>query len=208
MNTLLKKDVSENEVGEILHDLSNAMLAIKGLLLKVQNCDDPITKTEKLIRAIERVKLAEDYLCAKKSHRDIQSVDLAKVLKDTIPFFSGVYSDIELSIEITSNPIVKMDNSLFFNALTNLIKNSIEAEAKRVHIELSECELKICDDGPGITPDILEKIKSEGSSKGDGRGVGLQSIARFCAQTGWEMDFENGHAHSHFEHGLTVTFRW
>ncbi len=208
MNTIIKKNVDGDEVGEIIHDLSNAMFAIKGLLRVIQACEDPVLKEEKILRAIERVKLAEDYLTAKRSHRDFHLVDLAKVLGDVIPYFKGVYPGIETSLEIMGHPSVQIDTSLFFNVLSNLFKNSLEAGASEFRIQVSDTKLVVSDNGPGITPDVLAKIKAQGSSKGEGRGVGLQSIARFCLQSKWEMELDNKSSHSQNDHGLVVSFRW
>jgi signal transduction histidine kinase len=76
--------------------------------------------------------------------------------------------------------------------LINLIRNSIQAKASKINIELSaESEnsiINISDDGNGISPEIQNKIfEANFTTKEKGLGLGLKLIKRFLENTNGEI---------------------
>lgn len=209
MKTLIQSEVKECEVGEIIHDISNAMIVLKSMLYKIQSCRDPELCHDKIKKALERVELTEEYLIAKKNQMPHhEQSDLAQVLDQRIGFFQGIYSEIDITLSIHASPKLSFDTPLFFNALTNLVKNSIEAQATKFHIEVFDNEIRFTDNGPGVSRETLTRLKQEGSTKGADRGLGLKSVARFCHQTGWHIHLHNNHPGDYFDSGFSVSFEW
>jgi len=117
--------------------------------------------SETLSTALEAVLLAERAPCA------MERIELLSKLPDSIPASSVLAPDAAA------------------RALQNLLVNAREALAGRGgRIEVQLCTegelwcLTVDDNGPGIAPDLSERLFTQGASnKGHGRGSGLASIA-------------------------------
>ena len=117
--------------------------------------------SETLSTALEAVLLAERAPCA------LERIELLSKLPDT------------------SLPSSVLAPDAAARALQNLLVNAREALAGRGgRIEVQLCTegelwcLTVDDNGPGIAPDLSERLFTQGASnKGHGRGSGLASIA-------------------------------
>jgi len=103
----------------------------------------------------------------------------------------GVLSQIELlrkpSVEMTyAGPqklLVDIDLNLMQEIVANLILNAMEAKASKIHFEmtdhLKEWQLKISDNGPGISKTMQKKIfQPFFSTKTYGTGLGLATVQK------------------------------
>ena len=121
---------------------------------------------------------------------------------------------LEKGINCTIHPIqdqlmVSVDEAQVKQVLINLVKNAMEALAGipdprldiRVKRILDQVSLEITDNGPGIPPDVLEKIFVPFySTKPDGSGIGL-SLSRQIIRN------HNGQITVESEEGRGSTFR-
>ena len=85
----------------------------------------------------------------------------------------------------------------------NLILNSMEAGSSEIEIKVLKDSIIITDDGDGITKEDSLKIKESGTTKGKGRGLGLQMVRSFTSGLGWKMELKNNPDGE----GLSVIFR-
>ena len=84
------------------------------------------------------------------------------------------YGEIEFINQIHSTTIFKLDKTKFLSVLVNIIKNAIEAKAKKIIISSEDKNILIENDGEKIPTEIQTKIFEEGySSKQSGSGLGL-----------------------------------
>ncbi len=105
-------------------------------------------------------------------------------LNDLLKEISNLFPDEFIHFAIPPTPItVKIDRTQIEQVLINLIKNAIEACAERenphIQIEVSvsgkgDISIAVSDNGPGILPDVLDKIFIPFfSTKEKGSGIGL-----------------------------------
>jgi len=79
---------------------------------------------------------------------------------------------------------LKVNRGQTYFFFENILKNAHEASARNVKVSGTKNFMVIKDDGKGLTPAILEKINKgeKTSSKGCGRGIGVESMKRYCSK--------------------------
>lgn len=70
-------------------------------------------------------------------------------------------------------------------------------------ITVSKESVIFSDDGPGISAEESASIKSDGTTKGKGRGLGLKMVKSFVTKLGWTMEVKNNP-----DEGLSVIFNF
>ena len=120
-----------------------------------------------------------------------EDVDLEKLINDVLAMHgpSFLRYEIEVITDMEAMPPVWIEKNKVVQILDNLIRNaiesmsSIEGNARRLSVSLSECEenfarITVADTGGGIDAYQLEHIFSYGyTTKRDGNGFGLHSAA-------------------------------
>jgi signal transduction histidine kinase len=107
-------------------------------------------------------------------------------VNDIINLFAD--ESIEISVEYENESLtIEADQSQFKRMIINMIRNSIQAEAGRILIKVSEqngmINLLISDNGNGISQEIQNKIfESNFTTKDKGMGLGLKLSKRFLEQ--------------------------
>jgi len=110
---------------------------------------------------------------------------------------------VELMLALAGDPVVSGDPSKLTQILVNLLTNAKEAikSTERTHgavVVTSETladgniEVRVKDDGPGISSELLSKIFNSGfSTKERGSGIGLHYCANAAAEMGWQIRAES-----------------
>jgi signal transduction histidine kinase len=197
---------------QIAHDIRSPLLALKSL------SRSPGDEGEKLSLGIERIEevaanLLKTYttggILPEKENVETDIVDLCRKLveeKKAELIFIESWADL-----ILKTPNVKISARVYptglKNVLSNLINNSAEALAKqkgKVQIEVTEIEgsgvIEIIDNGPGISPHILEKILIGGyTTKPNGHGLGLSGARKEIEVMGGRFEIS-----SHEGKGTTI----
>jgi signal transduction histidine kinase len=114
---------------------------------------------------------------------NLETVNLLHVLKDTVNLFMEEHINIVINSSIES-AFVEADTAQLRRLFINFIRNSIQANAKRIEFIISEDEkniiILISDDGAGIPIKIKHKIfEPNFTTKGKGMGLGLKLAKRF-----------------------------
>jgi len=110
-------------------------------------------------------------------------IELIPIVKDTINLFTD--ERINFSLKIPNNPIlIEADESQLRRMVINMIRNSIQAEATSIDIEISENEnivsILFKDNGNGIDEENKSKIfRPNFTTKDKGMGLGLKLTKRF-----------------------------
>ena len=99
---------------------------------------------------------------------------------------------------------IRADRGLLTRALTNLVKNALEAAGPAGHVEISTVrrlddskgtvvDVEVCDDGPGIPPTHLASIFQPYTSYKlpRGTGLGLAITADIAARHGGRLVADN-----------------
>ncbi len=139
-------------------------------------------------------------------------VDLARGIQSTVSLLRPAFRQHQVEIEIRVPehlPPIQGDPSALNQVLLNLLKNALEAmesEGGHVRVEADtradRVEIRICDDGPGIPPEIQSRLfEPFFTTKEAGKGTGLGlSISRRIA------DEHGGSLHVVSEPGVGTTF--
>lgn len=139
-------------------------------------------------------------------------IDLARGIQSTVsllrPAFRGHGVEIELAVPEHLPPI-QGDPSALNQVLLNLLKNAAEAmESGGGHVRIEadtgaeRVEIRICDDGPGIPPEIQSRLFEPfftTKDAGKGTGLGLSISRRIVDEHGGSLDVTS-------EPGVGTTF--
>ncbi|MBK7954489.1 MAG: PAS domain S-box protein [Candidatus Accumulibacter sp.] len=145
-------------------------------------------------RAGHIIRRVHDFV--RKSEPKLAPCDLAEAIDDSIGFIEGAAKirGVRIVREIQGmRPELLADQVMLEQVLLNLMRNGIEAmrdspaNRRRLTIKLSQVdqqmEIRVIDRGPGIPPEVEEKLFTPlFSTKADGMGMGLnicRSIIEF-----------------------------
>ena len=107
--------------------------------------------------------------------------------------------DIVFRLNIDRQVSLQCKEKLFYIASANLIRNAcIHTDKGTISVTLSPNELTVIDQGPGIDPAIIDKIKQAGvkSSWSNGFGLGLHIVDQICQKMRWTLVINNNQAES------------
>ena len=139
------------------------------------------------VRAGQIVRRLRDYISRGETERQV--VPLARLVNEAsaLAFVSAGSQAIDLTVKIDEDELVLVDRVQIQQVLLNLMRNAMEAMASSrhgrmtimaVHREHGFVEVVVSDSGPGLDPEIAERLfEPFRSTKATGMGVGL-SISR------------------------------
>jgi two-component system sensor histidine kinase DctS len=145
-------------------------------------------------RAGHIIRRVHDFV--RKSEPKLAPCDLAEVIDDSIGFIEGAAKNrgVRIVREIQGmRPELLADPVMLEQVLLNLMRNGIEAMSevpssqRRLTVKLGQVdhqmEIRVIDRGPGVPPELVEKLFTPlFSTKADGMGMGLnicRSIIEF-----------------------------
>ena len=178
--------------GKIVHDMKNPIASI------VLNADFILQKYPETQKYIDRiigqtefmncfVQEILEYARGKMIHLQIDKVhldDFFETIKNNLLYMTE-RTNIKIDVANSINKSVSFDVMRMNRTITNIVKNGIEAIGINGNIEITAVEndgfalIKIADDGPGISEEIIDKIFDPfvTQEKPEGTGLGL-AIAR------------------------------
>lgn len=205
----------------IMHELNNPM----GMILSAQDTlDRSLTKLIALPKEELQSKKAERFFrvlkesggvirsggarvvevlqrlkrFAKMDEADVEQVDLADELQDTIGLLSFP-EDVEVVTEFNKVPPVRCRARDINQVFLNVLKNALQAVPEgKIHVTLNTADefvvIRIEDTGPGIPEEILGRVFDPGfTTKGVkvGTGLGLSISDRIVRDHGGSLDVKN-----------------
>ncbi|PSO30586.1 ActS/PrrB/RegB family redox-sensitive histidine kinase [Bradyrhizobium sp. MOS002] len=173
---------------------------LKTLREQTQRCRDILSKITQLSSTgapFDRMKLSELIEEVVAPHRDF-----------------GVDIKVRIAVAIAAEPVGSRNPAILYG-VGNIVENAVDFARTTVEVNAwwnrDTIELVISDDGPGIPPDILNRIGepylSRRRSKDEGGGLGLGVfIARtLLERTGAKVSFTN---RIFPDHGAVVQITW
>lgn len=180
----------------IAHEINNPLTIINGhvsalrrLLAQrgLESDADVVRKTDKIEQTVNRIaKIVRGLRTyARESDQgDKEWVRLDTLVEDTLSFCADRFKreDIELDVQLTENVQVFCRSFQITQVLLNLLNNAADAvqhsEVRKVVVSTQlrdqGVEISVADTGPGISPDLREKIMEPFfTTKEVGKGVGL-----------------------------------
>ena len=188
----------------VAHDVNNAVGTILPLAQQMledlgRREADPEALGRDLELIVEKARLCKrifgNLLRVARSGRSGDGpVDVNQVVRETVPFFQGQAArrGIESVLDLAEGlPAVRFSRNDLQHIVLNLVSNSLEAlgeTGSRIVISTREdgdgaAVLAVADDGPGIPPDLLERVQEPFfSTKHGGVGLGLA----ICRSLAWQ----------------------
>lgn len=179
-----------NAMNMNLQMLEEELQAVPGLGL--EEWTDLLNSTKSEIKRLER--LVNDFLqYARPPVPRFEPRDLGAIVRETATFLQADFRGHGVEIEVepeTLLPSVDVDESLLKQALMNVLVNArqVMKDGGKVHLRTypgpgGEVVVEVRDEGPGIPPDVRERIfEPFYSNRGGGTGLGLP-IARQIVET-------------------------
>ncbi len=171
---------------------------------------DLVASIKSEIRRLER--LVENFLVyARPTAPRFEEVDLNKLLSDLARFFQADFRQSGLRLVVDLEPLlpsVELDTTQIKQALMNLLINARQVLKPGGTVTLrtragpaGEVVVEVQDDGPGIPPEVREKIFDVFySNRGGGTGLGLPIAQQVVTHHGGTIELES-------EEGRGTTFR-
>ncbi|GAB6282197.1 MAG: hypothetical protein STSR0008_09410 [Ignavibacterium sp.] len=184
------KEMAKQVAHEIKNPLTPMKLTLQQLITsykdKTKNFDELFDKiTTTILNQIDNLnQIASEFSrFAKMPNINLETIDLIKSINEIIYLFNDEKCKINFQTTLIE-AFVNADNSQFKRVLINLIRNSIQANAKVININLesnsSDYVLHIIDNGKGIPLEYQNKIfETNFTTKKSGMGIGLKLSKKF-----------------------------
>lgn len=217
---LKKKEALGLLAAQVAHDIQSPLAALSNV---VQNSKGLETNQNQLLRsASSRIQsLADDLLtryrdpdAAEKIQFTLVSAVIHSILAEKLAALD-VKSTLRLNCHISEEALsigVPLSSVTLSRILSNLLNNSIQALEGNPqgvvdvssHVIGSLVEITIRDNGSGMSPDILEKVRTVGGSYGktSGSGIGLSYAKEVVSRVGGTLSID-----STLNHGTTITIK-
>jgi nitrogen fixation/metabolism regulation signal transduction histidine kinase len=125
-----------------------------------------------------------------------EPADLGEFVDDFLRTSPQLGEQADVAVARAADPTpVALDRALMRRVVANLVQNAVDAarpQRARVHLEVSRdaerAVLAVEDEGPGIGPDLRERIFDPYfTTKSDGTGLGLAIVKKIVLQHGGEI---------------------
>ena len=182
---LKKENEIRKSLFKISHEIKNPLAVCKAYIELFDN--DDIDSFKKYIPIISReidkmLILLQDFLLVNKDNINLDIMDINMLLEDTVSSILNLNKfDIELNCS-DDEVFINGDYNRLSQVITNMIKNSYEAESSKIiinsYLDSSNVIVEIIDNGTGIENSIIDKIYEPFyTTKKDGTGLGV-SLSR------------------------------
>jgi len=195
----------------IAHEFKNSLAPISGYAQMLSTSEDAGARDfgQRIRRETENLtRVVSDFLAFARGPQQVVKipVELQPLLQDC-----ARESEVELSAGDDTNLSLLGDRTALRQVFSNLFRNSKEAGQGAVRIEVTaarhehEAEIRVRDNGPGIPPDVLEKIFIPFfTTKSSGTGLGLALVHRIVTDHGGKVTVVSGQEGTTFILSLPV----
>ncbi len=192
------KEMAKQVAHEIKNPLTPMKLALQQLIISYKDKSKDFDKlfekvSNTVLNQIDNLnQIASEFSrFAKMPSLKIETLDLLSVLNDTVNMFVHEKTSIKIITRL-DKAIIDADLSQLRRMFINLIRNSIQADATTITIDLNAVDSKyilyIADNGKGISESEREKIFDEHfTTKKQGMGLGLSLAKRFMTSINGEI---------------------
>lgn len=188
---MIWKDLSRILAHEIKNPLTPIQLAIQRLDERLQTDPDSVNDILKesltiIGQEVENLRLlAQDFSnYARVNQPAFELFDPAEALREIVNSYLSNYA---IKLDLAEKLLIRFDKTHFYQIITNVLQNAIDACEAEAHIELklykerSYAVLSIIDNGKGIAEEDLKRIfEPYFSRKTKGTGLGLALVKKLA----------------------------
>ena len=204
------KDIAQRLAHELKNPLTPIRLSAERLLrLSASDREKALALVEPSMLAVIAEVEAMDALLqdfrsfASLPQPDRDWADLRGLVADSVAPYAASYPDVAFSWEGVAEGItLRADRAQLKRAFANILANAVEAMGGRGRVEIGAdlvkkadsryCRLRISDDGPGMSQDVLAKIfLPYFTTREKGTGLGLAIVERIMADHGGTIHCES-----------------
>jgi signal transduction histidine kinase len=186
---------------EIAHELKNPLASLKGLgALIAKDVDGRTAERVKVLRGeVERMQgILEEFLTFSRPLVPLRlgEHDLSELARDVARLHEAIARERSLTIDVDAPDVIAThcDVRKLRQVLINLVQNALDAAPQNSEVTLqvrragSSATLAVLDRGPGLAPEIAERVfEPFVTSKEHGSGVGLVVARSLARQHGGEL---------------------
>jgi signal transduction histidine kinase len=170
-------------MSSVVHDIQSPIIALEAIL-----ASDKIDK-EMLILVLERIKDITNTLDKEKERAlaigrySINEI-MVEISKEKSLESINKHTEVNIQVINKNDFVAEIDRNRFKRVVSNLINNSIDAQACNVTIIIDENQVVFRDNGKGIEKEVLNNLLNISDSgktfgKDSGQGIGFLSFKKF-----------------------------
>jgi len=196
------REVAQQIAHEIKNPLTPMKLSVQHLLRKIEKNEILSLRnvkiiTQSLIEQIDSMtKIINEFASfAKMPQPKFEHVDIIMIVENIKNLFQNGY---EITINIQNNKLcyVNGDKNQLTQVFNNLIKNSVQANAKQIEINISnnnnKIQIIIADNGEGIDIELQQKLFTPHfTTKNSGSGIGLSIVKQIILNHNGNINFKS-----------------
>jgi two-component system sensor histidine kinase PilS (NtrC family) len=188
----------------VAHEIRNPLASISGSIELLRGApqvdEDSRALMDIVTREVDRLNiLITDLLdYTNPQPRALVALDLAVLARETVQVFAQDRSlePVRVTCEGPAALELVADPARIRQVLWNLLRNAAEAARSRVLVRVAGRDdtavLEVCDDGPGIEPEHLERVFDPFfTTKSQGSGLGLATCHSIAREHGGSIRAEN-----------------
>ena len=172
---------------------------------KIKNLDEYTSTIAKIKHHVERASKITHRLLgfARKINEEQQNVLVNDLIEETLSFLEkeAQYNNINVRLNLDPNlPPTTTEGHRLQQVLLNLVENALDAVSQNGQVDIStshngkEISIEIQDDGPGIPPEVMQKIWDPfftTKEQGKGTGLGLSISQNIIHSLGGKLEARN-----------------
>jgi len=190
--------MAANLAHEIRNPLGGIQLYASMLKRDLEQDADKVRVLDRILAAIGGLdSLVDDMLVF---GRDVEPrkrlQPLAPLVEQSLDLLRGAIDQKRIRVDVhVGDAAAEVDGEMLQRVFLNIAGNAVQAVAAEGHLSIDACgrTIRFIDDGPGIAPEILEKLFTPFlTSKTKGTGLGLAIAHKIVEAHGGTIEATNG----------------
>lgn len=188
--------------GDIAHDLRTPLTRLRARLEDVEAIATTKPQREGLSGALQEVDGLQDLLSSLMALSELEGrsvrdrfgpVALEAAIRELAEAYGPAFESAGMTLDLDLEPVeVRGDQRLLQRALSNLLDNALVHAGPKAHVEVrlrqtaGRAELEVADDGPGVPPELRDRIfkrfvRLDAARSSPGHGLGLSIVSAIVA---------------------------